>query len=240
MNLFANNSIDYKKRAELGFWREELKKYLDWYNGKIELYGISSPSVKERVIISKDDKKNACATWNKIFQQKKYLLDLNLDANSFSGEKVLDIGAGPHPSALCFLGSEIYGMDPLMEDYKELGYPIGEYDKKCHFIKSRAEKMPFPDSFFDVVISVNAIDHVDNIEQTSHEIQRVLKAEGKFRMHVHYHKATVTEPLELDDSVFTHNFKWVDSLKKISESTKKDMGFTEANNGESYVVWSNF
>ena len=35
--------------------------------------------------------------------------------------------------------------------------------------------MPFEDGFFDAVISVNAIDHVNDFAETAKEIKRVLK-----------------------------------------------------------------
>ena len=53
---------------------------------------------------------------------------------------------------------------------------------------------------FDAVISVNALDHVDDFEQVASEMQRVLRRSGTAYFEIEYHVPTVTEPLALDDS----------------------------------------
>jgi len=236
-NLPFNN---HKNEAELKFWEEELNRYKNWYDGKISLYKTPPPTNKEKVRLNKDKFKNAAMTWNKVFQEQKYLIDLDLKKNIFADMRILDIGAGPHPSSLCFDGAEVYGVDHLMANYSKLGYPMGEYDHRYHFIQSDAEKMPFPNTYFDAVISVNAIDHVDNLTKVSMEIKRVSKPKLKFRMHVHYHPKTITEPLELNDQIFRSTFSWVPKLHKIHESQYKDIGRSQAAPGELYVVWTNF
>jgi ubiquinone/menaquinone biosynthesis C-methylase UbiE len=73
-----------------------------------------------------------------------------------------------------------------------------EYDVKV--ISFGAEKLPYPDNYFDAVLSVNALDHVDDFDQVAAEIQRVVKPGGEIRFEVEYHAPTVTEPLSLDDN----------------------------------------
>jgi ubiquinone/menaquinone biosynthesis C-methylase UbiE len=59
---------------------------------------------------------------------------------------------------------------------------------------------PFPDSQFDVVISVNALDHVQNFETAISEIYRVLKPNGKIYLSFNYQdQPTATEPIVLSD-----------------------------------------
>ena len=99
--------------------------------------------------------------------------------------------------------------------------------------------MPFSEGHFDAVVWVNAIDHVDDFAATAAEIQRVLRPDGVFRMHVHYHPPTVAEPVELNDAVFLQHYGWVPGLRKISVSDAKDSGLTRAQPGESYVLWGN-
>jgi SAM-dependent methyltransferase len=76
--------------------------------------------------------------------------------------------------------------------------------------------MPFENHFFDAVISVNAIDHVDDFFKTASEIIRVLKPNGKIRLHVHYHIKTQTEPLELNDTIVENAFRGIQNFKKIN------------------------
>jgi len=73
----------------------------------------------------------------------------------------------------------------------------------------------FPIEVFDVVIAVNSIDHVDDIRQASLKIRRTLRPEGLIRMHIHYHKAKIAEPLELSDGVVPEVFGWVEGSRRF-------------------------
>jgi ubiquinone/menaquinone biosynthesis C-methylase UbiE len=125
-----------------------------------------------------------------------------------------------------------------MDAYIAAGYPLHCYEQRARFVKAMAESIPFEDGFFDAVISVNAIDHVNDFAATAKEIKRVLKPGGRFRMHVHYHPKTKAEPLELNDEVFLQNYSWVSNLKKINESKQKT-GTNIIGDNEKYVVWGN-
>lgn len=229
-----------KYEAEAEFWRDELQRYVAWYNARGPHYSIASPRPEQREKSFTTPEKNATATWTKLYQQPRYLDDLGVPADFFRNQRILDIGCGPVPSALAFTEAEVYGLDHLVDIYRQLGFPIDEYnDGRFHFIQAKSEAIPFESRFFDAVISANAIDHVDDLQKTADEIRRVLKPQGKFRMHVHYHPPTTTEPLTLDDRIFTGFFGWIPNLKKISSSTTKDLGHTTAAPGESYHLWAN-
>jgi len=226
-----------KEFAEIKFWRKQIAKYIEWYNGTLpELYGHPSPTVK---VEAHTIELSAILTFFEVHQKTKYFKDLLLDVNAFEGLKVLDIGSGPFPSGLCFENAEIYSLDPLIDSYLTSGYPIHCYGSRARFVHSKAEQMPFDDGFIDVVISVNAIDHVNDFGQTAKEIKRVLKPGGRFRMHVHYHPKTKAEPLELNDEVFLKHYGWVSNLKKISESKHKTGTDLEEKSNEMFVVWGN-
>lgn len=227
-----------KEFAEMKFWRRQIGNYISWYNGTIkEFYGHPAPKLTEKIEAATNEL-SALLTFFEVHQKHKYKTDLLLNENEFLGMKVLDIGSGPFPSSLVFKDCETYSLDPLMDAYISAGYPLHCYEQRGRFVKSMAEKMPFADGFFDAVISVNAIDHVNDFAATAKEIRRVLKPDGRFRMHVHYHPKTKAEPLELNDDVFLQNYFWVRGLKKLQESKNKT-GTTINNENESYVVWGN-
>lgn len=227
-----------KEFAEIKFWRRQIQAYCDWYNGTLpELYGHPSPADSKK-IVAFDTKISALLTFFEVHQKVKYRSDLMLESDAFTGLRVLDIGSGPFPSALCFTGCEVYSLDPLLDAYLSAGYPLHCYEQRGRFVHSMAEKMPFEDGFFDAVISANAIDHVNDFSATASEIKRVLKRNGKFRMHVHYHPKTKAEPIELNDEVFLENFGWVNGLKKI-HTTNIKTGSAVESDLESYVVWGN-
>ena len=226
-----------KQDAEINFWRREIHRYQQWYSGELSpLYKSPSPAEEEKV--SAPNLKDASIlTWHKLHQEAKYLADLELSAQAFTGMKLLDVGAGPIPSATCFKGAELYCLEPLLPKYIEAGFPLHYYGNVT-FIHSVSESIPVVDNFFDAVISVNAIDHVDDLPATALEISRVLKSDGLFRMHVHYHQPTVCEPVVINDQVFGELFSNCGQLRKVSE-TKQNFS-TDLPNEESFVLWSNF
>lgn len=234
--LISKLSGTEKQDVEVRFWRNELQKYIEWSDGTIkEIYGNPTPAV---LIPAYTKKLSALLTFFETHQIKKYMRDLQLEETAFLNKKVLDVGSGPFPSALCFKDAEVFCLDPLFDRYLAAGFPIHCYEQRARFVHAFAEAIPFEDNFFDAVISVNAIDHVDDFYKTAQELKRVLKPDGRFRMHVHYHPKTIAEPIELNDEIFLECYSWVSGLRKLSESTHKT-GSNLSSNKESYVLWGN-
>lgn len=226
-----------KQNAEIRFWQKEIQRYKKWYRGELKgLYSHPSPTTNK--IEAYTPELSAILTFFEIHQKRKYLEDLGLEKHEFFGLKVLDVGSGPFPSALCFENCEVFSLDPLFDRYIAAGFPIHCYDSMAKFVQAKAESIPFDDDYFGAVISVNAIDHVDDFEKTANEIKRVLQHDGRFRMHVHYHSKTTAEPIELNDEVFLKNYSWVSNLKRISESKEK-LGTVLTDPNEKYVLWGN-
>jgi ubiquinone/menaquinone biosynthesis C-methylase UbiE len=70
------------------------------------------------------------------------------------------------------------------------------------YVNAPSEQIPFPDEYFDVVTSINSLDHVDDLHQTLQEIKRVLKRGGMFMLLVDIHPApTIAEPITIDWSI---------------------------------------
>jgi SAM-dependent methyltransferase len=226
-----------KYMAEVAFWEKEIDNYVKWYKGELSEHYLTPSPQEDQKVKAHTDSHSAILTWLVLHQQIKYLKDLMLDKSAFSGLRVLDIGSGPMPSAQVFEGCDIYCLDSLLPEYLNIGFPIHYYER-VKFIHGFAEEIPVQDNFFDAAISVNAFDHLDDIQRTSLEIKRVLKSGGKLRIHTHYHKATETEPLELSDNLMVEVFDWCDSFRKIKESRTKTGAL--AGIDEIFVLWSNF
>lgn len=178
-----------KKQAELLYWANLFKK---------NTCGCQSISQREKKLLEICHK----------ITFPRYKKDLYIDENSFKGKRVLDVGCGPHGGLIGFKESDKYGVDHLIKEYEKIGYPLEKH--KIKYCQAKSEKLPFPDSFFDVVVCVNALDHVDSLQHSIKEISRVIKKGGYFIGQINFRiTPTITEPIVLNHksliSIFLKN-----------------------------------
>ena len=57
---------------------------------------------------------------------------------------------------------------------------LGTDKHQMEYVASGSESIPFPDGHFDVVTSLNSLDHVDDLDMTIREIKRVVRRGGFF------------------------------------------------------------
>jgi ubiquinone/menaquinone biosynthesis C-methylase UbiE len=130
-----------------------------------------------------------------------------LTVDSYTGQRLLDVGCGPRGSLeWADLSAERIGLDPLVATYRQFGIQ----HHKMQYVEARSEEMPFGDDHFDFVSCLNALDHVDDVKLTLNEIFRVLKPGGQFLLIVDVgHAPTLSEP---------HRLSWdvLDSVKPVS------------------------
>jgi ubiquinone/menaquinone biosynthesis C-methylase UbiE len=63
------------------------------------------------------------------------------------------------------------------------------------YVKGVAEQVPFDDDSFDVVSSINSLDHVDDVRRAAAEMIRVLRPGGRLLIATELnHRARLTEP----------------------------------------------
>lgn len=168
-----------KYTEELRYWKGELKNLSKWYNeGTIDWWGIPPPRPDKKVNVSDVWGTNAVMTMHHI--RPSYLEELKIGSDSLSGKRVLEVGCGPLAPVLQFSNCVRHGLDRLLNMYVDAGWPLYDYDAKL--ANAKGESMPYVDSYFDVVISVNALDHVDDFAKVASEIQRVLKVGGNFTL----------------------------------------------------------
>jgi SAM-dependent methyltransferase len=115
-------------------------------------------------------------------------------ANPFSlgrlelGERVLDIGSGAGTDSLVaaqMVGDEghVTGIDMTPEMLAKARSAAAELGRRnVEFVESEAERLPFPDASFDVVISNGVIDLVPDKDAVFSEIFRVLKPGGRIQI----------------------------------------------------------
>lgn len=99
---------------------------------------------------------------------------------------VLDIGSGtgfPLIEIAQRLGetSMVYGIDPWTEVIDRAQLKIAKYGiKNIVLISGYAEKLPFENSFFDIIVSNNGINNVEDLNKTLSECSRVSKKGSQF------------------------------------------------------------
>lgn len=117
---------------------------------------------------------------------------VGLERAFYDGKRVLDLGCGPRRELeWAANAAERVGLDPLAEPYREL---MGG-DRGMRLVAGVGERMPFADDSFDVVASLNSLDHVDDLERVVAEVKRVLEPDGTVILLTDVgHRARVTEP----------------------------------------------
>lgn len=114
--------------------------------------------------------------WNAYWSTYDMLRKLDL-----AGKKVLVSGCGFGEDAIrvASLGAEVYGFDISPDSVEICRERAQRFDcRNVHFDVMPSEKMTYEDNFFDVVLCIDILHHVD-IPKTLSEFQRVLKPGGR-------------------------------------------------------------
>jgi len=90
--------------------------------------------------------------------------------------KLLDVGCGSGISTGFFKAKEKFGIDPSSKLIKIAikNYPF------CEFKIAGAEKIPFKDKTFDIILSLTAIQNFDDITKGLLEMKRAAKKDARF------------------------------------------------------------
>jgi len=103
-----------------------------------------------------------------------------------SGIKALDIGCGtgfPLIELATRLGSKskLFGIDPWDKANEKVKDKISLYEiKNADALTGVAEELPFEDNYFDLIVSNNGINNVQDLNKSLSECYRTLKSGGQF------------------------------------------------------------
>jgi SAM-dependent methyltransferase len=91
------------------------------------------------------------------------------------GKRILDVGCGlgTYVKKMRAFSEEVYGVDVDPEKVAEASQTL----PNIHL--APAEKLPFPDGFFDVVLLHEVIEHVEDDRQAIREAHRAIKRGGR-------------------------------------------------------------
>lgn len=134
---------------------------------------------------------------------RRFMMDMGgiQDQAFFDDLICVDIGCGPKGS-LTWLNNAraAIGIDPLADAYR----PLGIRTHNMVYLWSKAEAIPLPSHYADVVFSMNSLDHVDSLIAVCKEIRRILKPGGFFIGSLNLGEPpTATEPWTLTEG-FLH------------------------------------
>jgi ubiquinone/menaquinone biosynthesis C-methylase UbiE len=151
--------------------------------------------------------------------------------NLKKGAKILEIGAAQGLSIIAFeeLGYECIGVEPS-DDALEVSKQLSKkMNVRINIDKGVAEKIPFANNTFDVVIADSVMEHVMDAECVMMEVFRVLKKGGVF----YFSSASAMCPKQ-DEIRFFPFFSWYPQRLKVkimNWAVKKKpslVGYTQA------------
>ena len=130
-----------------------------------------------------------------LFYRRLFTEAIGLPEEAYRGRRILDIGCGPRGSLEWLTESPLrLGVDPLVPAYSEFG--IAQHSML--YAAAVAEHLPFRSQTFDIVTSLNSLDHVDDLNASLDEIGRVLTIDGLFVLLVEVHRTpTLAEPISI-------------------------------------------
>jgi SAM-dependent methyltransferase len=121
------------------------------------------------------ERKDAEGTLSNDHYQWFYTQHFGLPPEFYAGKRMLDVGCGPRGSLeWAHDAVQRVGLDPLADSYRALGADA----HAMQYVASGAEQIPFADGHFDVVATINSLDHVESLEATIAELGRVLRPGG--------------------------------------------------------------
>jgi len=103
------------------------------------------------------------------------------------GQRVLDIGSGPGNQALEIAsvvgpGGRVDGVD-VADSAIDIARRHGAESSNVTFHRARASKLPFEDATFDVAMSSQVFEYLDDVPGALAEASRVLKPGGRVLIH---------------------------------------------------------
>jgi ubiquinone/menaquinone biosynthesis C-methylase UbiE len=123
------------------------------------------------------------------------------------------------------------GLDPLADDYRALGIE----SHPMEYVAAPAEAMPFEDASFDVVTSLNSLDHVDDLGRAISEIKRVVRPGGHVVLVVEVgHEPTWSEPQALSWDVCARFAPELDVVRSDGYERTGDTLYADAWAGRAY------
>lgn len=108
---------------------------------------------------------------------KKVKLEIQRITNLSKQKKVLQIGCGPEDVIHHWGGKNNFAVDPLVDFFKKRKL-LKHSGVKMQ--KAVGESLPYTSNYFDIILLINVLDHVQDPQKVINEVRRCLKKGGIF------------------------------------------------------------
>ncbi len=168
-----------------------IKDYLNWRYDQFINYFLTEENAKKRMELK---------FWKQRFKtcpepkfKEMMTTGFNLTEEDYDNKFVLDVGCGLKGSLeWCLNASWCIGIDTLMGKYDKL---TKGQERQAIYLEMDIERTPFAQNTFDIIISINSLDHINDLRMALIEIGRIIKPNGLFLVAVDLkHHKTVCEP----------------------------------------------
>lgn len=164
--------------------------YCDEIKTQIINEKIASESKVLSFVVNKDKYEGELAFWKATYKKegnhfsnelyRKRMLDIadEKDDSFWMGKVVADFGCGPRGSLQWTKTPSVkIGIDVLAERYlKCFGDEIVKHE--MIYVTCSEDKIPVPDNYVDYLLTINSLDHVNNLDNMVGELLRILKPGG--------------------------------------------------------------
>ena len=150
-----------------------IRSYLLKFAGKISVPGVKHTS--EFYYWYNQLKRDGGRFRNEWYRDMMLNIAGEKDQGFVEDKVIADFGCGPRGS-LCWAENarERIGIDVLVDKYRQLGID----SQNMKYVKSSETSIPVQSGSVDILITINALDHVDNFQAMCSELRRILKPQG--------------------------------------------------------------
>jgi ubiquinone/menaquinone biosynthesis C-methylase UbiE len=194
--------------------QEEIdKKNMNFWN---ELCG--SQLAKELGVT--DSSPESLAKFDKFYEDYYPYLEKYLLLNEIKGKRVLEVGLGygAVSQKLGLAGADYHGLDIAANAVGMAKHRLEQHGLTGDVRQGSMLTCPFPDDYFDYVISIGCFHHTGNMQECVNQTHRILKKNGKAVVMV-YNKFSLRQ---------WSNWPWITAKNLIVQMTSKDASNSSA------------
>lgn len=175
-----------------------------------------------------DDSKESLAVFDDwYFKYYPYLLNRYIPLQSFKNKKVLEIGLGYGSVSQKIMESKAkyHGLDISSG-------PVNFVEHRANLIRAKiktaigsAHDIPYPDNYFDALVSIGCLHHTGDLNLAIQEVKRVVKPGGGIYLMLyssHSHRQLFSSPREWIKNLFYFKSQFIEKNIRADQRARYD------------------